>query len=51
MLCWLESTVEMLDPNEENAAYTTAYDRACVLRGTFSQVEYFLLAALNHRVQ
>jgi hypothetical protein len=50
MRCWLELTVEMLDPKGENAAYTTAYEGACVFRGTFRQVEYFLLAALDHRV-
>jgi hypothetical protein len=51
MLWWLEETVEMLDPKGENTAYTTAYDDAYVLRGTFEEVEYFMLAALNHRVQ
>jgi hypothetical protein len=51
MLGWLTTTVEVLDPTEKNAAYVGAYAGAVVLRGTFRQVEYFLLAALSHRVQ
>ena len=51
MLAWLTMTVEILDPKVANAAHIAAYDGACVLRGTSRQVEYFLRAALNHRVQ
>ena len=54
MLAWLMMRVKMLAPDTETRpydAYDRAYDSACVLRGTFRQVEYFLLAALDHRVQ
>jgi len=51
MLAFLTMQVEVLDPEAENTAYIAAYDRACVLRGTFRQVEHFLMAALDHRVQ
>ena len=54
MLAWLMLKVQMLAPGTENRpydAYDSAYDSACVLRGTFCQVEHFLLAALDHRVQ
>jgi hypothetical protein len=51
MLGWLMTTVEMLDPNGENTAYNAAYAGACVLRATSHQIESFLLAALDHRVE
>ena len=51
MLAWLMTTVEVLDPNGENAAFNAAYERAVLFSGTLDQVEYFMLAALNHRVQ
>jgi hypothetical protein len=54
MLAWLMMRVKELAPETETRpcdAYDGAYDSACVLRGTFRQVEYFLLAALDHRVQ
>lgn len=43
-----------LAPETEDAPYDVyddACDSACVLRGSFPQVEQFLLAALDHRVQ
>ena len=54
MLAWLMLKVRMLAPETENRpydAYDSAYDSACVLRGTFYQVVHFLLVALDHRVQ
>jgi hypothetical protein len=59
VLAWLTTTVEVLDPTGENAilngayegAVNAAYERAILFRGTLDQVEYFLLAALDHRVQ
>jgi hypothetical protein len=54
VLTWLMMKIQMLGSETENApydAYDSAYDSACVLRGTFCQVEHFLLAALDHRVQ
>jgi hypothetical protein len=51
MLSGLMVNVELNDPNVENTAYVAAYAGACAARGTFRQVEYFLLAALDHRVQ
>ena len=50
ILTWLMMKVQMLAPETEDAPYD-AYDGACVLRGTFCQVEHFLLAALGHRVK
>jgi hypothetical protein len=51
MLASLAVRIEGQDPREGNTAYTAALDAACVLRGTCDQVEYFLQAALDHRVQ
>jgi hypothetical protein len=54
ILGWLMMRVEEIAEETENAscdAYDNTYDDACLLRGTFRQVEYFLLAALDHRVQ
>ncbi len=51
MLDWLMTTVEVLDPKGQNTAFNVAYEGAVVVRGTFRQAEYFILAALNHRVQ
>jgi hypothetical protein len=54
VLAGLMLKVKMLAPDTENRpydAYDGAYDSACVLRGTLRQVEYFLLSALDHRVQ
>ena len=51
MLGWLMSSVEMLDPNSKNAAFNAAYEGAVLFRGTLDQVEYFMRAALDHRVQ
>ena len=47
MLGGLMTMVEVLDKNEENAAYIAAYAGAVVLRGTLREAEYFLLAALR----
>ena len=51
LLGWLTTTVEVLDPKGENSAFNTVYDAAVLFRGTFDQVEYFMRAALDHRVQ
>jgi hypothetical protein len=51
MLGYLMMTVEGLDPNGENTAYNAAYKGAVFFSGTVKQVEDFLNAALNHRVQ
>ena len=51
MLCWLTTTVEVLDPKGENTAFNAAYEGAVVFSGTLDQVKYILLAALNHRMQ
>ena len=50
MLIRLITSVEVLDPQGENSAFNAAYQHAVVLRGTLGQVEYFLVAALEHRV-
>jgi hypothetical protein len=51
MLDWLMTTVEMLDPNGENTVYNAAYKGAVLFSGTVDQVEDFMVAAVNHRVQ
>ena len=51
MLAWLLTTVEVLDPKCENTAFKAAYQRAVIFRGTLGQVEYFLHAALDHRLE
>jgi hypothetical protein len=51
MLAWLTTTVEVLDPEGENAAFDAAYEGAVVFSGAPEQVEYILLAALEHRLQ
>jgi hypothetical protein len=51
MLGCLMNTVEGLDPNGENTAYNAAYKGAVLFTGTVDQVEGFMVAALNHRVQ
>jgi hypothetical protein len=51
MLAWLTTTVEVLDPNGENSAFNAAFAAAVLFRGTLDQVEYFMRAALDHRVQ
>src|SRR5262245_45613062 len=50
MLIQLSTSVEVLDPQGENSAFNAAYQRAVVLRGTLGHIEYFLCAALEHRV-
>jgi hypothetical protein len=50
MLAWLTTTVEVLDPEGESVAFNAAYEGAIAFRGTPEQVEYILLAALNHRL-
>jgi hypothetical protein len=50
-LDWLMASIEELDPRGKNIALNAACQGAVVLRGTYQQAEYFLLAALNHRVQ
>jgi hypothetical protein len=51
MLDWLLMRADELDPKGQNTAFNAAEEGAIVVRGTFRQAEYFLLAALNHRVQ
>jgi hypothetical protein len=54
MLTWLLIKVQMVAPETQNPTYDIydgIYDSACVLRGTFQEVEYFLRSALDHRVQ
>lgn len=51
MLGYLMNVVEGLDPNGENTAYNAAYKGAVLVTGTMEQVEHFMVAALNHRVQ
>jgi hypothetical protein len=51
MLGCLMNTVEGLDPNGENTAYNAAYKGAVLFTGTVDQVEDFMVAAVNHRVQ
>jgi hypothetical protein len=51
MLAWLETTVAALDTNCENTAYKAAYMGALLFTGTVEQVEDFMNAALNHRLQ
>jgi hypothetical protein len=51
MLGCLMNTVEGLDPNGENTAYNAAYKGAIVFTGTVDQVNDFMVAAVNHRVQ
>lgn len=50
MRAWLEHAVWEIDPKGENAAYAAAWERADVFTGTRDQVEYVLMAALNHRL-
>jgi hypothetical protein len=51
MLEWLETTVGALDPNGKNTAYDAAYKGALLFAGTVGQVEDFMNAALDHRLQ
>jgi hypothetical protein len=51
VLAWLTTTVEILDPHAENTAVNAAYDHAVIFRGSFDQVQYFMVAVLSHRVQ
>ena len=51
MLSWLLMRADELDPKGQNAAFNAPDERAIVVRGTFRQAEYFLLAAVDHRVQ
>ena len=51
MLDWLVIRADELDPKGQNTALMAGEERAVVVRGTFHQAEYFLTAALNHRIQ
>ena len=50
VLHWLMLTAEALDPEGDNTALNDAYDGAVLFRGTLNEVEYFMRAALDHRV-
>ena len=50
VLHWLMMTAEELDPEGNNTALNDAYDGAVLFRGTLEEVEYFMRAALDHRV-
>jgi hypothetical protein len=51
MLAWLELTTDILGSEGTNSAFNAPHRAAVVLKGTLEQVEYFIRAALDHRVQ
>jgi hypothetical protein len=51
MLACLEVTTQILDPEGKNRAFNAPHEAAVVLKGNLEQVEYFIRAALDYRVQ